>query len=109
MAHSLNVSQEAMCRRLEDLKLLPTGTWNSLRDRGFSGDLVRQILGDQRRDEELVIPPRLWMLAVEVYSKELLTEGQLAQLLRIDRVDLRRILDMLGPDDEQNLESIALE
>lgn len=109
MAHSLNVSQEAMCRRLEDLKLLPAGTWESLRDRGFSGELVRQILGDRPREDEMVVPPRLWMLAAEAYSKELLTEGQLAQLLRIDRVDLRRILDMLGPDDDQDLESIALE
>lgn len=109
MAHAINVSQEAMCRRLEDLKLLPMGTWDSLRDRGFSGELVRQILGDRSRDDELVVPPRLWMLAAEAYSKELLTEGQLAQLLRIDRVDLRRILDMMGSDDEQDLESIALE
>lgn len=108
MAHSLNVSQEAMCRRLEDLKLLPAGTWESLRDRGFSGELVRQILGDRPREDDMVVPPRLWMLAAEAYSKELLTEGQLAQLLRIDRVDLRRILDMLGSDDDQDLESIAL-
>ncbi|KRE89490.1 hypothetical protein ASG87_03955 [Frateuria sp. Soil773] len=109
MAHTLNVSQEAMCRRLEDLKLLPAGTWDSLHDRGFSGQLVRQILGDRSRDDELVVPPRLWMLAAEAYGKELLTEGQLAQLLRVNRIDLRHILDMLGPDDGQDLESITLE
>lgn len=109
MAHSLNVSQEAMCRRLEDLKLLPSGTWESLRDRGFSGELVRQILGDRPRDDEMVVPPRLWMLAAEAYSKEFLTEGQLAQLLRIDRTELRRILDMLGSSDDHDLESLALE
>ena len=109
MAHSLNISQEAMCRRLEDLKLLPAATWESLRDRGFSGELVRQILGDRPRSDEMVVPPRLWMLAAEAYSKELLTEGQLAQLLRIDRLELRRILDMLGSDDDHDLESLALE
>lgn len=109
MAHSLNVSQEAMCRRLEDLKLLPAGTWESLRDRGFSGELVRQILGDRPRDDEMIVPPRLWMLAAEAYNKDLLTEGQLAQLLRIDRTELRRILDMLGSGDDHDLESLALE
>ena len=57
----------------------------------------------------MVVPPRLWMLAAEAYSKELLTEGQLAQLLRIDRLELRRILDMLGSDDDHDLESLALE
>jgi Zn-dependent peptidase ImmA (M78 family)/DNA-binding XRE family transcriptional regulator len=109
MAHSLNLSQEGICRRLEDLKLLPAGTWESLRDRGFSGELVRQILGDRPRDDEVVVPPRLWMLAAEAYSRELLTEGQLAQLLRIDRPELRRILDMLGSSDDHDLESLALE
>lgn len=109
MAHSLNVSQEAMCRRLEDLKLLPAGTWESLRDRGFSGELVRQILGDRPRDDEMIVPPRLWMLAAEAYNKDMLTEGQLAQLLRIDRTELRRILDMLGSGDDHDLESLALE
>ena len=109
MAHSLNMSQEGMSRRLEDLKLLPAGTWESLRDRGFSGELVRQILGDRPRDDDMVVPPRLWMLAAEAYSKELLTEGQLAQLLRIDRPELRRILDMLGSGDDHDLESLALE
>lgn len=109
MAHSLNMSQEGMCRRLEDLKLLPAGTWESLRDRGFSGELVRQILGDGPRDDEMVVPPRLWMLAAEAYNRELLTEGQLAQLLRIDRPELRRILDMLGSGDDHDLESLALE
>lgn len=109
MAHSLNMSQEGMCRRLEDLNLLPTGTWESLRDRGFSGELVRQILGDRSRDDDMVVPPRLWMLAAEAYGKELLTEGQLAQLLRTDRPELRRILDMLSHGDDHDLESLALE
>jgi Zn-dependent peptidase ImmA (M78 family)/DNA-binding XRE family transcriptional regulator len=109
MAHSLNMSQESMCRRLEDLKLLPAGTWESLRDRGFSGELVRQILGDRARNDEMVVPPRLWMLAAEAFSKELLTEGQLAQLLRIDRPELRRMLDMLSVGDDHDLESLALD
>lgn len=109
MAHNLNLSQESMCRRLEDLKLLPAGTWESLRDRGFSGEMVRQILGDRARNEELVVPPRLWMLAAEAFSKELLTEGQLALLLRIDRPELRRMLDMLGAGDVHDLESLALD
>lgn len=109
MAHNLNMSHEGMCRRLEDLKLLPAGTWESLRDRGFSGELVRQILGDRPRDDDMVVPPRLWMLAAEAYSRELLTEGQLAQLLRIDRPELRRILDMLGSGDDHDLESLALD
>ena len=41
-AHQLSVSEEALCRRLQELHLLPSGTWDSLRDRGFSGELVRR-------------------------------------------------------------------
>lgn len=109
MAHALHVSTEAMCRRMEDLKLLPSGTWESLRSRGFSGQQVQEVLGDRRRNDELSIPPRLWMLAAEAHRRELLTEGQIAQLLRMDRLEIRRLLDMLGSDDDHDLESIAVD
>ena len=36
---------------------------------------------------------RLGLLAAEAHRRELLTEGQLSRLLRLGRVDLRRILD----------------
>jgi len=51
LAHQLSVSEEALCRRLEELNLLPAGTWDSLRDRGFSGELVRRVweIGPLRR------------------------------------------------------------
>ena len=39
------------------------------------------------------ISHRLGLLAAETYRRELLSEGQLARLLRLGRVDLRRILD----------------
>jgi Zn-dependent peptidase ImmA (M78 family)/transcriptional regulator with XRE-family HTH domain len=103
MAHALHVSSEAMCRRLEDLKLLPEGTWESLKSRGFSGQLVREILGDRRREDDVFVPPRLWSLAAEAHERNLLTEGQLAELLRMERRDIRRLLDMLGSDDNDDL------
>jgi len=109
MAHALHVSQEAMCRRLEDLKLLPSGTWESLISRGFSGEQVQEVLGDRPKDDGLAIPPRLWMLAAEAHRRELLTEGQIAQLLRMDRFEIRQLLDMLGSNDEHDLHSIARE
>ena len=36
---------------------------------------------------------RLGLLAAEAHRRELLSEGQLARLLRLGRVDLRRILE----------------
>lgn len=99
MAHSLHASTEAMCRRLEDLKLLPGGTWDSLRDRGFSGQLAQEVLGDRTTSDDVSVPPRLWMLAAEAYQRELVSEGQLAQMLRMDRLEIRRVLDLFGDDE----------
>lgn len=103
MAHTWHVSPEAMCRRLEDLKHLPEGTWESLRARGFSGQAVKDVLGDQRREEDLFVPPRLWSLASEAHHRDLLTEGQLAELLRMQRGEVRRMLDVMGDEDERDL------
>ncbi|MDR3385430.1 MAG: XRE family transcriptional regulator [Rudaea sp.] len=109
MAHALHVSHEAMCRRLEDLKLLPEGTWEKLRSEGFSGKLRDEVLGDRRRDDELAVPSRLWMLASEAHRQDLMTEGQLAELLRMERTEIRRLLDTLESGDDHDLEAITLE
>lgn len=109
MAHALHVSPEAMGRRLEDLKLLPEGTWESLKSRGFSGQLVQEVLGDRRQEDDVFVPPRLWSLAAEAHERELLTEGQLAEMLHMDRRDIRRMLDLLGSDDNDDLGSRRLD
>ena len=106
LAHTFHVSPEAMCRRLEDLKLLPGGMWDSLKDRGFSGETVRAVLGDKPKSDDLVVPPRLWMLAAEAYRRDLLTEGQLAQMLHMDRVEVRNMVDTLGAEDDHGVHSI---
>jgi Zn-dependent peptidase ImmA (M78 family)/DNA-binding XRE family transcriptional regulator len=106
LAHQLYVSEEALCRRLEDLNLLPSGTWDSLRDRGFSGELVRRVLGDRPAPEESGFPPRLWYLAGEAYRRGLLSEGQIARMLKTDRVELRAMFDTLGAEEGVELDSL---
>ena len=105
LAHQLAVSEEALCRRLEELNLLPSGTWDSLRDRGFSGQLVRQVLGDRAVSDESAIPPRHWFLAAEAYRRGLLSEGQVARMLRADRVEVRAMFDALGAEEGGGLDS----
>lgn len=107
LSHMFYVSTEGMCRRLEGLKLLPEGTWESLRARGFAGDTVRQVLGDQPRSQASVVPPRLWMLAAEAYRRGLFSEGQLSQMLHMDRVEIRTMLDTLGSEDQYGVESVT--
>ena len=109
LAHQLSVSEEALCRRLEELNLLPTGTWESLRDRGFSGDHVRKVLGDSSALETGVVPPRQWFLAAEAYRRGLLSEGQVARMLRADRIEVRAMLDALGAEEGNGTDSFQLE
>lgn len=106
LAHQLSVSEEALCRRLEELNLLPSGTWDSLRDRGFSGELVRRVLGDKASEPESVVPPRQWLLAAEAYKRGLLSEGQIGRMLRADRLEIRSMLDALGAEEGNELESL---
>jgi Zn-dependent peptidase ImmA (M78 family)/DNA-binding XRE family transcriptional regulator len=108
LAHANNVSHEAMCRRIEELSLLPAGTWESLKDRGFSGRLASEVLGDAASQvEQRVIAPRLWFLISDAYERGLLSEGQLAALLRVDRVEIRGMLDLVAIADHDVPQSIA--
>jgi Zn-dependent peptidase ImmA (M78 family)/DNA-binding XRE family transcriptional regulator len=103
LAHFFGVSREAMVRRLEELVLVKPGTWDWFQDNGgITDEQTRQVLGDLeipdtgRTEAERPTALRLNLLAEEVYRRELLSEGQLARLLGLDRVELRAMLD--SPD-----------
>lgn len=107
MAHAFHVSPPAMCRRLEDLKLLQAGTWDSIHERGFSGEHVKSVLGDRSNEVKNGTPPRLWFLISESYRHGLKSEGQLAEMLQMDRLEIRELLDAMGAEDAED-EPIAL-
>lgn len=46
--------------------------------------------------------PRLWLLATEAYRRDLLSEGQLARMLRMDQLEVRSMLDALGGEAEED-------
>ena len=106
LAHAFGVSREAMVRRLEELSLVKPGTWDwFVANGGITDEHVRQVLGDpatadpDTRDAKRPVSLRLGLLAAEVERRELLSEGQLARLLRLDRVELRKILDAADVDE----------
>jgi len=99
LAHFFGISREAMVRRLEELRSAKPGTWDwFVANGGITDEQARQVLGD------LVLPDsekaaadrpttlRLNLLAHEVHRRELMSEGQLARLLHLDRIELREIL-----------------
>lgn len=98
MAYAFGVSLEAMVRRLEELSLTKKGTWDWFKaNGGITYEQAKQVLGEaavpHRTDSKIPTALRLNLLAAEAWRKELLSEGQLARLLRLDRVQLRQILD----------------
>ncbi len=99
LAHFFGVSREAIVRRLEELGLVKPGTWDWFQSNGgITDEQARQVLGDlsipdaYKAEADRPTTLRLNLLAAEVYRKGLLSEGQLARLLQLDRVELREIL-----------------
>jgi Zn-dependent peptidase ImmA (M78 family)/transcriptional regulator with XRE-family HTH domain len=114
LAHAFSVSREAMVRRLEELKLRKPGTWDWFEGHGgITDEQERQVLGDlspadiHQREASQPTSLRLNLLAGEAWRQELLSEGQLARLLHLDRVEVRAILDGLDEPTEVD-EALAL-
>lgn len=94
LADQFHVSAQAAARRLEGLGLLPDGTWEALRARGFKPGTARRLLGlEPPPSHEAPYPERYRHLAVQAYVRELISEGVLARFLRTDRVSAREIVE----------------
>jgi len=96
LAHYYGVSVEALVHRLENLNLLPTGTWEKLKHRGFRVRKAQEELGlsdlPQRADR---IPLHYQHLAIEAFDQGLITEGRFARLIGVNRLEARRIASVL--------------
>jgi len=88
------VSVQAMTLRLEQLGLIPHGTWDLLSEKGFRPRSATQTLELPKAPGESAapFPERYKFLAVEAYEQALISEAQLARLLRCDIVAAREIV-----------------
>jgi Zn-dependent peptidase ImmA (M78 family)/DNA-binding XRE family transcriptional regulator len=91
-ARRLGVSLEAFCRQLENLEILPNGTFETLKERGLNEKAVQQAVGGAEEPVGME-GTRLLLLAAEAAEKGFYSEGQLADMLVLDRVELREALD----------------
>ena len=108
LAHYFHVSREAVVRRLEELSLAKDGTWDWFeRNGGITNEQARQVLGDLRTPDALKADAdrptslRLSLLAAEALRRGLVSEGQLSRLLRMDRVELRELIDGLETEGDE--------
>jgi Zn-dependent peptidase ImmA (M78 family)/transcriptional regulator with XRE-family HTH domain len=107
LASYFGVSREALVRRLEELGLIKRDSWDwFVENGGITNEQVIQVLGelprdDQKDDADRPVSLRMSMMADEVWRRGLLSEGQLARLLRLDRLELRTLLDGLGDEGSE--------
>lgn len=107
LASYFGVSREALVRRIEELGLIKRDSWDwFVENGGITNEQVIQVLGelpkdDHKDDADRPISLRMSMMADEVWRRGLLSEGQLARLLRLDRLELRAMLDGLGDEGSE--------
>ena len=96
IADEYEVSLQALALRLEDLRILPSGSWDKLTHSGANIQAASRMLGIRTSAADTrTLPRRFVFLALEAYDRELLTERELADLLDQDRLTVRAIIEQL--------------
>ncbi|MGE3247653.1 MAG: ImmA/IrrE family metallo-endopeptidase, partial [Beijerinckiaceae bacterium] len=115
LASAFGVAREAIVRRLEELGLAKRGTWDWFQaNGGITDEQARQVLGELPvRGSSLVeaqgaVPPRLALLAREGWKRGFYSEGQLARLLKLDRHEVRELLDGAEHEESEANELVKL-
>src|SRR3546814_550722 len=116
VAHYFGVSIEAMVRRLEELGLARSGTWHWFERNGriTREDVVAAVGPAANRsdpgkeDADRPLSRRLGPMAYEAWKRELLSEGQLANLLKMGRIELRDWLYSIDQDEDEADELLKL-
>ena len=112
LANQYNISRQACVLRLEELELVKKGTWDWFeKNGGITEKDVREVLGEiadrndpAKSDADRPVSHRLCLMAHAAWKRQLMSEGQLAELLYIGRVEVRAIIDQIeleesGADD----------
>lgn len=96
LAHDYGVSVEAMTLRLEELRLLQPGLWNKLKAGGLKvRDAQRELGLPPLPGNDDLLPRHYQHLALEALERGMITEGQFAHFLRVDRLAARQRLESL--------------
>lgn len=105
LAHFFGVSRQAMVMRLEELGLTKKGTWEWFKDNGnITDEQARQVLGNFDLAPSVVDKPlssRLFLLAIEAWKKDLLSEGQMAEILKLPRTEVRELLEEAAAEEDE--------
>lgn len=90
LAHYYGVSFQALILRLEDMRLIPSGVWEKLKERGFEVNEAKKRLGLEPIPEATdKFPTRYVSLAMAAYHAGEISEGELGFYLQTDRFEAR--------------------
>jgi Zn-dependent peptidase ImmA (M78 family)/DNA-binding XRE family transcriptional regulator len=110
LAHYYGVSVQALTLWLEEIRLLRMGTWDILKDRGFKVREAQQQLELRPLPEQSgKVPKRYEYLALVALEKGLISEGQFAHFLRIDRLQARNEAHRLRQETVGELDSAVID
>src|SRR3546814_13343326 len=92
------MSRQACGLQLEGLSLAKRGTWEWFVNRGgITDDHAREVLGEQawrpdpaKGDASRLVAHRTALMAHLAWKRDLMTEGQLSELLKISRLEIGR-------------------
>ena len=112
LANLYQVSVQALILRLEELRRLPTGTWDRLKVEGFKVQHAQALLGiDANPSLTETLPQRYVDLAIAAFQAGQISEGQLAKYLRTDRLQAREQLEAfekrIHSEDDGSFNSFA--
>jgi Zn-dependent peptidase ImmA (M78 family) len=110
LAHQYGISRQACVLQLEELSLAKRGTWEWFLNRGgISDDHARQVLGEQalradpaKRDADRLVAHKTALMAHLAWKRDIMTEGQLSELLKIGRLELREVIDQIEVEDRES-------
>ena len=116
LAHQFHISREACVRRLEELALVKKGTWDWFEaNGGISKNQAKEVLGDvankpdsAKDDAKHPISHRMSLMVYEAWKRNLMSEGQLADLLNVRRVELRRLVDEIEFEESASSDLLKL-
>ncbi|MCP2335247.1 helix-turn-helix domain-containing protein [Actinomadura rupiterrae] len=100
LARAFRVSFQAMTHRLEDLALIPSGTFDKLEPRLRPAEAERTLGLSPDHESAELLPVRYRFLAVELFTNGEITEGQLSAYLRTDRAQARDVVRELTTSND---------
>ena len=116
LSQQYNISRQACGLRLEELGLTKKGTWDWFeKNGGITQDHVREVLGEManrpdaaKPDADRPISHRMSLMVHAAWKRDLMSEGQLAELLKVGRVELRNIIDQIEFEERETDDLLKL-